>query len=67
MVPKGESRIVKLSQREHVLFRPGMYIGSVTEDTLPAWAPKTTDGTVSLETSELTYTPATTRFSTKSW
>ena len=53
-----QSRIVKLSQREHVLFRPGMYIGSVTEDTLSAWAPKSVDGAVLLETTELTYTPA---------
>jgi len=38
--PEGSApRIVKLSQREHILRRPGMYIGSVEPDTMPAWAP----------------------------
>jgi DNA topoisomerase-2 len=31
------SNIQKLSQREHVVKRPGMYIGSITQDTLPTW------------------------------
>ena len=33
------ARIVKLSQREHILHRPGMYIGSVETDVLSEWAP----------------------------
>lgn len=31
------SKYVKLEQREHVLLRPGMYIGSVQEDTCDLW------------------------------
>jgi DNA topoisomerase II len=34
-------RIVKLTQREHILHRPSMYIGSIEPDTLAAWAPET--------------------------
>jgi DNA topoisomerase II len=34
-----QSKIVKLSQREHILRRPGMYIGAVEPDVMTAWAP----------------------------
>ena len=39
-------RIVKLSQREHILHRPAMYIGSVEPDTLSAWSPASDESPV---------------------
>jgi DNA topoisomerase-2 len=49
------SKIVKLSQREHVLARPGMYIGSVVPETLTCW---TADDTgTRMRRGEVCYTP----------
>ena len=47
------SKIIKLSQRDHVLMRPGMYIGSIENDVVTSWAPVSKDGTTVIERSEL--------------
>ena len=39
------SKYQKLSQREHVLKRPEMYIGAVVSETVPSWV-EVADGTI---------------------
>jgi DNA topoisomerase-2 len=46
----------KLSHREHVLARPGMYLGSVEEQTCPAWV--MADGGVRMCLRDCRYVPA---------
>ena len=46
----------KLEQREHVLTRPTMYIGSTGRDIFETWTYN--DETQKMETTNLTYTPA---------
>jgi DNA topoisomerase-2 len=45
----------KLEQREHVLKRPNMYIGSIEKDTYTTWVYSTNDK--NMQKNELVYTP----------
>ena len=36
----NNAKVVKIDQREHVLLRPGLYIGSITPDAITAWVVK---------------------------
>ena len=53
-----EQKYQKLTQREHVLERPGMYIGSVKKQTEELWvAKKTEDGSFKMIKEMIHYTP----------
>lgn len=53
-----EQTYQKLSQREHVLERPGMYIGSVRKQTEEMWVAKHTEnGSFKMEKEMIHYTP----------
>lgn len=50
-----ENKYVKLDQREHVLHRPGMYIGSIEPDTCETWVFEPTSE--KMVKKPITYTP----------
>jgi DNA gyrase/topoisomerase IV subunit B len=50
-----EQQFKKLSEVEHVLLRPGRYIGSIKPHTAVEWIP--TDGHAKMEQREVTYNP----------
>ena len=53
-----EDTYKKLSQREHVLERPGMYIGSVKKQMEELWVTKETeDGSLKMEKTMVEYSP----------
>ena len=53
-----EETYKKLSQRQHVLERPGMYIGSVTKQTEELWIANENSGSVQMEKRMVEYSPA---------
>lgn len=54
---KIEDKYKKLSQREHVLHRPGMYIGSVKKQIEELWVPKDENGSFKMEKTMVEYSP----------
>lgn len=53
-----EDTYKKLSQREHVLHRSGMYIGSVKKQTEELWiADESSDGTIKMKKKMIEYSP----------
>lgn len=54
---KIEDKYKKLSQREHVLQRPGMYIGSVKKQIEELWVPKDENGSFKMEKTMVEYSP----------
>jgi len=52
-----EETYKKLSQREHVLERPGMYIGSVKKQMEELWVVKENDGVFKMEKTMVEYSP----------
>jgi DNA topoisomerase-2 len=54
---KIEDTYKKLTQREHVLERPGMYIGSVKKQMEELWVAKESDGIPKMEKTMVEYSP----------
>jgi len=54
---KIEDKYKKLSQREHVLHRPGMYIGSVKKQIEELWVPYNKNGELKMEKKMIEYSP----------
>ena len=52
---KIEDKYKKLSQREHVLHRPGMYIGSVKKQIEELWVPYNKNGELKMEKKMIEY------------
>jgi DNA gyrase/topoisomerase IV subunit B/ssDNA-binding Zn-finger/Zn-ribbon topoisomerase 1 len=52
-----EQTYQKLSQREHVLERPGMYIGSVKKQTEELWVAKETENGIQMQKAIVEYSP----------
>ena len=58
MTKKIEETYKKLTQREHVLHRSGMYIGSTKKQTEELWvADETSDGTIKMKKKMIEYSP----------
>lgn len=52
-----EETYQKLTQREHVILRSGMYIGSVKKQIEELWVPKHNDGIFNMEKTMVEYSP----------